>query len=132
LNVQNQFLRKFIKSKKDFLSQKVGKTLKITSRNCPILKKWGFFRPKKQAGADLKNKKRIFWAKIDQFRKKRISYQKNKLGLSLRRKKRIFGQKLTNSKKEKKWTFLAKKQAGAELKKKKKDFLAKNWEKIWE
>jgi len=45
---------------------------------------------KKQAGAELKNKKRIFWAKIGE----KIEYKgqmltnlkKNKLGLSLRRK----------------------------------------------
>ena len=64
---------------------------------------------KKQAGAELKNKKGSFlgknsdkpWVerpKIDQFPKKNkkndISGQKNKLGQSLRRKKGFLGQKL--------------------------------------
>ena len=59
---------------------------------------------KKQAGAELKNKKGLFWAKI-------------LINIEFK------GQKLTNSQKKKKRTFRAKKQAGAELKKKKKDFL---------
>jgi len=86
-----------------------------------------------------------------QNKKKDFSGQKNKLGLSLRRKKRIFGskigkkglfwakilikiefkgEKLTSSQKKEKRTFRAeKKQAGAELKNKKRTFLGKNFEK---
>ena len=65
---------------------------------------------KKQAGAELKNKKGLFWAKIV----KKIEFK---------------GQKLTNSQKKKDISG-QKKQAGAELKKKKKNFWAKHWEKI--
>ena len=66
--------------------------------------------------------------------------KKNKLGLSLRTKKGLFwaeiliniefkGQKLTNSKKKKDISG-QKQQAGAELKKKKRIFGPKSWEKI--
>ena len=55
------------------------------------LKKKGLFRPKKQAGTELKKKKKkIFGQKIDQFKKKYFLDQKNKLGLSLRSKKEDF------------------------------------------
>ena len=67
-----------------------------------ILKKIkDFSGQKKQAGLSLRTKKRIFWLKVGP----KIEYK---------------GQKLTNLKKKR--TFRAKKQAGAELKKKK-DFL---------
>jgi len=63
---------------------------------------------KKQAGAELKNNKRFFWAKIlieielkghklTNFQKKKkmtFRAKKNKLGLSLKRKKGFLGQKL--------------------------------------
>ena len=71
-------------------------------------KKKGHFRPKKQAGAELKNKKGLFWAKIV----KKIEFK---------------GQKLTYI--EKRGHFWPKKQAGAELKKKKRTFLGKYCEK---
>ena len=74
--------------------------------------------------------------------KKDFSGQKNKLGLSLRTKKGFFGQKVggkieykdqkfTNFPNKKKKKFRPKKQAGAELKKKKKNFLGQNWGKNW-
>ena len=69
--------------------------------------KKGLFGPKKQAGAELKNKNRIFWAKS-------------------RGKKEYKGPTLTNLK-EKKRLFGPKKQAWAELKQKKRIFWAKNW-----
>ena len=97
---------------------------------------------KKQAGAELKKKKRIFypknWPIFKKERKKRdISGQENKLGLSLRKKKGFFGsktgenlgnkvQKLNNFKENKDFSgqfFGQKKQAGADLKKRKKIFL---------
>ena len=56
-------------------------------------------------------------------KKKDFSGQKNKLGLSLRTKKGFFGQKICQFKKKR--LFRPKKQAGAELEKKKK-ILAKN------
>ena len=84
--------------------------MRIRSRNLPILKK-----------------------------KKDFSGERNKLGLSLRTKKGLFwakiliniefkGQKLTNfqKKKKKKGHFRPKKQAGTELKNKKRSFLGKN------
>ena len=81
--------------------------------------------------------------KLTNFHKKKdFSGQKNKLGLSLRRKKKeSLGQKLGKNFRimsrnwlilKKKRTFRAKKQAGAELKKKKKNLGVKNWEKISE
>merc|ERR1711942_637935 len=94
------------------------------------LKKKGNFGPKKQAGAELKKKKRIFGQKIGKkfqnkvqklsnFKEKKDFFgQKNKLGLSLRTIKGFFwakilieielkGHKLTNfqKKKKKKMTF---------------------------
>ena len=63
---------------------------------CPDVTMGNTVDIKKQAGAELEQKKKDF------------SDQKNKLGLSLRRKKEDFlGKKLTNLKK--KWTFWTKK-----------------------
>ena len=66
-------------------------------------KKKGNFRPKKQAGAELKKKKKEFFGsklgkklrimsrnQLILKKKKDFSGQKNKLGLSLRRKKKNF------------------------------------------
>ena len=110
----------------------MSKKLSFKAKNLPIFKKKkGTFPAKKQAVAELKNKKRTFlgkhceknWVirpKIYQFSKKKkkrdISGQKNKLGLSLRTKKRTFlGKKssfkaknLPIFKKKKKGTFRAK------------------------
>ena len=81
--------------------------MSLKAKNLPIFKKKrkkGHFRPKKQAGAELKNKKKkIFWPKIvkkfenkvqelSNFKEKKDFFgQKNKLGLSLRTKKGLFG-----------------------------------------
>ena len=52
------------KKKKKFGGKKLGKNLIIRSRNCPILKQNRTFQDKKkQAGAELRNKKRILWVK---------------------------------------------------------------------
>ena len=97
------------RKKKDFLGQKLSKKLSLKAKNWPIIKKKkkGHFRPKKQAVAELKNKKRTFlgkyckknWVlrpKIDQFKKKRdISGQNKQAGAELNKKKKDFlGQKL--------------------------------------
>ena len=69
--------------------------MSLKAKNRPNLKKKkkGHFGPKKQAGAKLKNKKGLFWAKIV----KKIEFK---------------GQKLTNSqKKRKKATFPNKKKS---------------------
>ena len=69
-------------------------------------KEKGNLGPKKQAGTELKKKKKDFWAKIGKnienkvqqlsnFKEKKDFFgQKNKLGLSFRRKKGFLGQKL--------------------------------------
>ena len=97
-----------------------------------------------QAGVELKNKKRISWAKVGekiqykgqkltnfQKKKKDFSGQKKQAGAELGQKVgekiEYKGQKLTNLKKK---DFSGQKQAWAELKKKKKIFWAKNQEKI--
>merc|ERR1711954_212889 len=104
---------------------------------------------KKQAGNELKNKKRSFWAKIlinlefkgqkltKSQKKKDISGQKNKPGLSLRTKKGLFwakilkkiefkGQKLTNIKKK---DFLGPKNKLGQSLRRKKGFLGRKLEK---
>ena len=92
----------------------------------------GNFGPKKQAGAELKKKKRIFGQKIGKkfenkvqklsnFKEKKDFFgQKNKLGLSLRTKKGLFWAKILikiefKGKKliQKKMTFRAKKTSRA-------------------
>ena len=99
------------KKNKDLLGQKLGKKLSIRDKKLPIFKK-------------KKKNKGLFGSK------------KNKIGLSLRRKKTFFGPKIgkkienkvqkLSSFKGKKDFFGQKKQAWAELKKKKKkDFLGK-------
>ena len=117
----------------------------IFKKNCYFFlwfyKSSSWFFSQKQAGAELKQKKKFFLGpklgkkfenkvqKLSNLKKKRtFRAKKNKLGLSLGKQlgnqieKR--GQKLTNSKKRReKRLFRPKKQAGAELKKRKKDFL---------
>ena len=49
-----------LRRKKGFLGQKLGKNVRIRSRNGPILKEKRTFRAKKQAGAELKHTKKEF------------------------------------------------------------------------
>ena len=66
-------------------------------------KKKGLFGTKKQAGAELKKKKKDFLPqKLNNFQKKKKGHfwPKNKQGLSLRTKKEFFGQKIYQFKKK--------------------------------
>ena len=72
------------------------KKIKFKGQKLTNIKKKGLFGPKKQAGAELKEKKRIFWPKIGEKFENKVK-------------------KLSNFKE--KGLFWPKKQAGAELKK---------------
>ena len=93
-------------------------------------KKKGLFGPKKQAGAELKHKKKDFLSKrLNNFEKKKWLFgPKKQAGAELKMKTKNFRPKIDQFPKKKNAT---KKQAEAELKKKKVFFCAKNWGKLW-
>ena len=80
------------------MGQKLWEKLSIRAKNLPILKnKKDFLGQKKQAGAELKNKIRIFWAKS--WGKKEYNGQTL---TNLKKKKRLFGLILSRKKFENK------------------------------